>query len=540
MGARADADAAGARRERSHRRRTRREARSACRQGARTIGSGEYQRHARPRLAQSQFQRERGSHQGGRCRRQLAIQPAAESQCAAVRGLRRSRGGAAGRGSARYRARHHRRSAQSGRVAGVAGLSGPPHRRRHAGQQRRAAQERAARGGRVHRTLQERARYRTRCTECADHACERARATGAGAAQLGGGARRVGACGRRAQGARADDGGAVIRKLLGYGIILLIIVSLAAFIVWRSLSTMGEQAKGQRPDKLLVVELVAARTQPMPIALQAVYFTEGQTVQKGQRLFRIDPAQYESALAGARAAWESAQAQAERLAPLAGKEFVTAQEYENARASEGQLKAMLRQAEINLAYTDIRAPIAGRTGSLGVKSGNLVAPNDTAALVVINQMQPILVQYSLPQQRLPELRRYSAARSIRVFITLEDGSGDLGEGDLVFIDNIVNTETGTVLLKARLRNEREQRWPGQYVGVRTQFAMQRDALVVPLTAVQTGQNGNYVYVVEQGGAAVRQVEVDRQVGDLAVIAHCLAADEQVVMRAPRFLFFGVF
>src|SRR3569623_664083 len=134
--------------------------------------------------------------------------------------------------------------------------------------------------------------------------------------------------------------------------------------------------------------------------LQEVYFTEGQTVQKGQRLFRIAPAQYESALAGARAAWESAKAQVERLAPLAGKEFVTAQEYENARASEGQLKAMLRQAESNLAYTDIRAPIAGRTGSLGVKSGNLVAPNDTAALVVINQMQPVLVQYSLPQQRL--------------------------------------------------------------------------------------------------------------------------------------------
>ena len=347
----------------------------------------------------------------------------------------------------------------------------------------------------------------------------------------------------------------MIRKLLGYAIILLIIVSLAAFIVWRSMATMGEQAKGQRPDKPLVVELVAAKTQPMPIALQAmgqvqsehsvqirpqvsgllqeVYFTEGQTVQKGQRLFRIDPAQYESALAGARAAWESAKAQVERLAPLAGKEFVTAQEYENARASEGQLKAMLRQAEINLAYTDIRAPIAGRTGSLGVKSGNLVAPNDTAALVVINQMQPILVQYSLPQQRLPELRRYSAARSIRVFITHEDGSGDLGEGDLVFIDNNVNTETGTVLLKARLRNEREQLWPGQYVGVRTQFAMQQDALVVPLTAVQTGQNGNYVYVVEQGGAAVRQVEVDRQVGDLAVIAQGLAAGEQVVMRAPR-------
>lgn len=347
----------------------------------------------------------------------------------------------------------------------------------------------------------------------------------------------------------------MIRKLLGYVLIVLIIVALAGFMVWRGMSTMGGQAKGPRPDKPLVVELVAARSQPMPIALQAVgqvqsehsvqirpqvngllqevYFTEGQTVRKGQRLFRIDPAQYESALAGARAAWESAKAQTERLAPLAGKEFVTTQEYENARANEGQLKAMLRQAEINLAYTDIRAPISGRTGSLSVRAGNLVSLNDTAPLVVINQMQPILVQYSLPQQRLAELRRYRDARSIRVFLTHEDGSGDLGEGDLVFIDNNVNTETGTVLLKARLRNEREQLWPGQYVGVRTQFTVQQDAIVAPLTAVQTGQNGNYVYTVEQGKAVVRPVEVDRQMGELAVISKGLVAGDQVVMRAPR-------
>src|SRR3569832_2228801 len=493
MGTRADTDAAAPGRGRPPRRRARRAARPARRQGARTIGCGEYQRHARPRLAQSQIQRERGSHQGGRCRRQLAIQPAAESQCAAVRGLRRSRGGAAGRGSARYRARHHRRSAQSGRVAGVAGLSGSPHRRRHAGQQRRAAQERATRGRRVHRALQERARYHTRCVERTDHTRERARATGAGAAQLGGGACRIGTGGRRAQGARADDGVAVIRKLLGYVIILLIIVSLAAFIVWRSMSTMGEQAKGQRPDKPLVVELVAAKTQPMPIALQAmgqvqsehsvqirpqvsgllqeVYFTEGQTVQKGQRLFRIDPALYESALAGARAAWESAKAQVERLAPLAGKEFVTAQEYENARASEGQLKAMLRQAEINLAYTDIRAPIAGRTGSLGVKSGNLVAPNDTAALVVINQMQPILVQYRLPQQRLPELRHYRAARSIRVFITHEDGGGGRGGGGRGGGGGGGGAGAGAGRRGARRRGGRGRRGPGRGGGGRARGAM---------------------------------------------------------------------
>jgi RND family efflux transporter MFP subunit len=345
----------------------------------------------------------------------------------------------------------------------------------------------------------------------------------------------------------------VTRKIIPLFMIVVIVVGLAALSQWR-LAANGE-ARGKRPEKPLEVEMAAARVQPMPISLQVVgqvqsehsvqvrpqvsgllqqvYFNEGQAVSKGQRLFRIDPAPYETALTAARAAWEYARDQAQRLAPLAGKEYVTSQEYDNARATVDQAQAALKQAEINLAYTDIRAPIAGRTGSIGVKAGNLVAPGDSAPLVVINQMRPILVQYSIPQQTLSELRRYQAQHSIRIFITREDGSGDLGEGELVFIDNTVDTATGTVLLKARADNAHEQLWPGQYVGVRTQFAMQPDAVVVPETAVQTGQSGNFVYVIEQGGAAIRPVRVDRQVGDLAVIASGLKAGETVVTRVPR-------
>ena len=216
---------------------------------------------------------------------------------------------------------------------------------------------------------------------------------------------------------------------------------------------------------------------------------------------------------------------------------ITAQQVKDAMLAAGQ--AALNQAEINLSYTDIRAPIAGRTGSIGAKSGNVVAPGDSTPLVVINQMQPILVQYSIPQQRLSELRRYQAQHSIRIFITNEDGSGELGQGELVFVDNTVNTDTGTVLLKARVANVHEQLWPGQYVGVRTRFAMQPAAVVVPQAAVQTGQNGNFVYVVEQDSAAIRAVQVDRQVGELAVIATGLKAGETVVTRAPRNLRPGV-
>ena len=267
--------------------------------------------------------------------------------------------------------------------------------------------------------------------------------------------------------------------------------------------------------------------------LQKVFFTEGDEVKKGQKLFLIDPSQYQTAMVAARAEFEYAQEQAKRLAPLAGKEFVTTQEYENARAAVDQAGAKLQQAKINLAYTDIRAPISGRTGSLGVKPGNLVAPGDSTPMVTINQMQPILVQYSIPQQSLGELRRYQAKGSIRIFITHENGSGDLGEGELVFVDNSVNTDTGTVLLKARVPNAHEQLWPGQYVGVRTRLTLQPDAVTLPQTAVQTGQKGNFVYVIEDDKAAVRAVQVDRQVGELAVIASGLKGGETVVTRVPR-------
>lgn len=350
------------------------------------------------------------------------------------------------------------------------------------------------------------------------------------------------------------------RKILPLFIVILVSAVLVALVVWR---TAGNAAKsgGKRPDQALAVETAAVKVQAMPISLQsvgqvqpehsvqirpqvsgilqAVYFREGQTVKKDQQLFRIDPAPYQTALTAARAAWEYAQAQAQRLAPLAGKEYVTTQEYDSARAAADQAQAALKQAEINFAYTDIRAPIAGRTGSIGAKSGNLVAPGDSTPLVVINQMQPILVQFSIPQQRLSELRRYQAQHSIHIFITREDGSGDLGEGELVFVDNAVNADTGTVMLKARVGNQNEQLWPGQYVGVRTRFAIQPDALVVPQSAIQTGQNGNFVYLVEQGRAAIRAVEVDRQVNDLAVIASGLKAGETVVTRAPRNLRPGV-
>jgi len=339
---------------------------------------------------------------------------------------------------------------------------------------------------------------------------------------------------------------------------LLIAATAAALLVtllaWRIISNT-RASRMHDADRPLAVDTVTARVQPMPLLLQAVgqvqpertvqvrpqvpgmlkevLFSEGQYVTAGQRLFQIDPAPFEAALNSAKAAAENAQANADRLAPLAKQDYVTPQEYDNARAAADQARAAYQPAEINLSYADIRAPLTGRTGSLAVKAGNLVAPTDATPLVVINQMKPILVQYTVPQQMLEAVRRYQSRQSIKVFVTHEDGGDPLGQGQLVFVDNAVNPDTGTVLLKARLPNDGEQLWPGEYVGVRMQLALQTDALVLPQTAIQTGQDGVFVYLVRDGTAEIQPVKVDRQVDDWAVIASGLKPGDTVVAHVPR-------
>jgi len=311
----------------------------------------------------------------------------------------------------------------------------------------------------------------------------------------------------------------------------------------------------------LTVAMAQVQVKPMPVTLSAVgqvmplhsvqirpqvsgmlkqvFFTEGQYVEAGAPLFQIDPAPFEAALASAKAAAENAQANADRLAPLGKQDYATQQEVDDAKAAADQAQATLRQAEINLSYAAIKAPIAGRTGSLSVKSGNIVAPTDASPLVVINQMQPIQVQFNLAQQFLPEIRDYQAKHGIKVIITREDGSGDLDEGALVFIDNAINSSTGTVMLKASLPNHQEQLWPGQYVGVTVQLAVQANAVVVPQSAVLTGEEGNYVYVVLDSKAEQRDIKVDRQIGDLAVISNGLKGGEEIVTLVPRTLRAGM-
>jgi RND family efflux transporter MFP subunit len=346
-------------------------------------------------------------------------------------------------------------------------------------------------------------------------------------------------------------------KFIFLGCIVLAVVAVLYVLLVKTGPAPANTSSEEAP---LGLELTRARIQPMPVVLQSVgqvvsqhmvqirpqvsgmlkqvLFKEGELVLKGQRLFQIETAPFEAALASARAVADNAKGNADRLESVAKKGYVTQQDYRNVRAMAEQAQAAYQQALINLSYTDLRAPIAGRTGSVAMKSGNIVSPSEAMPLVTINEMQPILVQFNIPQRSLDGVRQYQAQRAIKVNITDDKGASNLDQGSLVFIDNGVNPNTGTITLKAQLPNSHEQLWPGQYVTVNLEVTVEPKAIVVPQTSIQTGQNGNFVYIVEQGQVAVRDVLVDRQMGNLAVLSQGLLGSEQVIVRAPRDLRVG--
>jgi membrane fusion protein, multidrug efflux system len=283
--------------------------------------------------------------------------------------------------------------------------------------------------------------------------------------------------------------------------------------------------------------------------LTRVAFLEGDAVQAGQVLFQIDPRPFQAALAQAQAVLAKDKAQAEfaeqdvqRYAALVKQEYVTAQQFQQVRTNAAALRATLaadsaavENARLNLQYTTIRAPITGRAGSLLVRQGNLVKANASEPLVVINQIRPILVRFAVPATRLPQIRQYSGnnltvrARPLGGDGVANDPSARPSAGVLSFIDNAVDTTTGTILLKGRFANDDGALWPGQFVNVALQLFVQRDAVVVPTPAVVQGQQGTYVFVVRPDATASMQpVTVDRAVGDITVIAKGLTPGQQVV------------
>jgi len=277
--------------------------------------------------------------------------------------------------------------------------------------------------------------------------------------------------------------------------------------------------------------------------LDQVTFQEGQDVQAGQVLFRIDARPYEATLRQVQAtlARDEAQAQsaardAERYKALVEKDYVTKSQADQAVAAASALQATVQadratveNAQLNVNYTTIRAPISGRTGRLLVRQGNLVKPNSDP-LVVINQLHPILVRFPVPQLSFPALQRRNARGPVTVRVATSD-SGKVDEaGTLAFLDNAVDSLTGTVTAKARFQNQRGELWPGEYVRVSVELEVQPNAIAVPTRALLTGQQGDYVFVIGTDKIAkVRMVNAGRAVGEMTTIDKGLQPGEQVVV-----------
>lgn len=292
------------------------------------------------------------------------------------------------------------------------------------------------------------------------------------------------------------------------------------------------------------MQTVAVESQVTGI-LNRVTFTEGKDVTAGQVLFEIDARPYIATLQQARGqlARDEAQAanarrEAARYAALVKQGYVTGSQADQAAATAASAsasveadRAAVTRAQVDVANCTIRAPISGRTGGLLVRQGNLVKANTLPPLVVINQIQPILVRFSIPQSQLPDIQRYfRGGNALQVTAVPSEGTGVPLAGTLEFMDNSVDPNSGTVLLKAKFANSEGMLWPGQFVQVALQLYVDRNALTVPTPAVLTGQQGTFVYTVDAAGNATqRPVVIARSVDSLAVIASGVNAGEMVII-----------
>ncbi len=291
------------------------------------------------------------------------------------------------------------------------------------------------------------------------------------------------------------------------------------------------------------VRAVAVKSQVDGIIAQ-VHFKEGQDVRVGDLLVTLDRRPFENSLrsaradlATARAQEEQAEADLERYDRLNEKSAISKEEYvqyvTRAATAKAQLQsreAAVSNAELQLSYTEIRAPIAGRTGQRLLHEGALVKANDNSfTLVNINQISPIAVAYSVPENTLDDIRNAFARHIASVVVTERNTGLTRANGMLDFIDNTVDPTTGMVTLKAVFPNEDAALWPGRFVFVVTQVGVDRDAVVVPSTAVQNSQAGSTVYVLGRDRTVeLRSVKVARTAGDTTLIAQGIKPDDVVI------------
>jgi multidrug efflux system membrane fusion protein len=349
------------------------------------------------------------------------------------------------------------------------------------------------------------------------------------------------------------------RALVG-GLTLALLV-----VAWRTLIYKPADAATRTSPPAIAVDTAAANHTDVPIYLQGlgtvqafytvtvtarvdgelqkIGFTEGQEVHKGDLLAQIDPrpnqAAYEQAVATKAkdaAMLENAKRDVERYALLQPQELASKQTVDTARAAFDQLKAQVQvdqalidNARTQLDYTRITSPINGRTGIRLVDPGNIVRAAGTTGIVVVTQVQPISVIFTLPEEDLSAVGAALAAGPVKVTTLSRDGKTELDQGTLTLIDNEIDQPTGTAKLKATFSNTRNSLWPGQYVNARVLIRTDRNALTLPTAAVQLGPNGPFTYVIKSDSTVeVRSLTLGDESDGMTVIKTGIALNERVV------------
>jgi membrane fusion protein, multidrug efflux system len=273
-----------------------------------------------------------------------------------------------------------------------------------------------------------------------------------------------------------------------------------------------------------------------------LHFQEGSDVEKGALLISIDPepfqatvSQYEAALAKDQAQAKFAREQVLRYEGLLKEGIVTRDQYELLQSNAASLAATvvadhaaIKNARIQLGYCSIRSPISGRTGTIALQPGNLVRANDLP-IVTVNQLSPIYVTFSLPEKLLAEVKRAMAAGQLKIEAVIPNEPGSMEVGTISFLDNSVNPATGTIKLKGVFANKSHKLWPGQFTDVLITLASRQNAVVVPTHAIQTSQQGEFVYVVKPDNTVEMRQVTSAAAGEEAVIEKGLAAGETVVV-----------
>jgi len=356
----------------------------------------------------------------------------------------------------------------------------------------------------------------------------------------------------------------MVRRLIGAAVIIALVAAVAVW--WHRSGADVPQAAAQAPTPGIPVTAGTVATEDVLVFLHGigtvqaynsvaiksrvdgqivkVEFKEGQDVKEGDLLFQIDPRTYQAALEQAQAAKQKdeanlvgAQADLERYEKLLTPGWQTRQSYDQQKAQVAQLQAAIKgdeaqinTAKINLGYTDIRSPIDGRLGARLVDKGNIVHANDNTPLVMITELRPIFVSFTLPQETLDDVQEHNKQAPLGVRAYSGDGKKELAEGKLTLIDNMIDQATGTIHLKARFDNQDERLWPGEFVSLRVVLTTRRGVATVPQQTVQQGPNGHYAYIIKPDNTVERRaVEVAAIQDGIAVITKGLTAGDRVVV-----------